>query len=88
MSEFLFAARNLQQFVYTQNDSADNSENFDPLGIRTALLANARDRLKSLTILACGQDVVFMGSLAGFTGLQLVQPNSRLLIGLVSPPPD
>lgn len=81
MSEFLSTTRNLQSFFYSPSESANIPANFDPFWIRTALLAYARDTLKSLTILANGLESHFMGSLAKFTCLDFVETDLRLLTG-------
>ena len=79
MSEFLSSTLDLQRFFYSPKYG--NFLNFDPFWIRTALLANARETLKTLTILADGQPGHFMGSLEPFMSLQYVQTDLRLLIG-------
>lgn len=81
MSEFLSTTHKLQHFFYSPMELAGNPAAFDPFWIRTALLTNARDTLKSLTILAGGHDRHFMGSLFKFTCLESVETDFRFLIG-------
>lgn len=81
MSEFLYSTQNLERFFYSPKFFAANPADFDPFWIRTALLANAGNTLKILTILADGHARHFMGSLDGFRRLESVQTDFRLLIG-------
>ena len=79
--EFISFTWSLEHFFYTPKESTGDPPNFDPFWIRTALLANARTTLRTLTILVGGQELVFMGSLEDFTCLESVQSDLRLLIG-------
>lgn len=81
ISEFLYSTQNLERFFYSPKFFAANPADFDPFWIRTALLANAGNTLKILTILADGHARHFMGSLDGFRRLESVQTDFRLLIG-------
>ena len=58
MATFLSTTRNLRHFFYSAKEWIDdevNVQNFEPFLFCTALLANARHTLKSLTILAAGR---------------------------------
>ncbi len=71
---FLSTTRNLRHFFYSSKERIDDeTTNFEPFLIRTALLANARDTLISLIILAGEQERCFMGSLKDFSCLESVQ---------------
>lgn len=79
--EFISSSRSLEHFSYIPEESTGNRVDFDPFWIRSVLLTNARETLKTLTVLAGGQDRVFMGHLKNFTRLESVQSDLRLLIG-------
>ena len=51
---FLSTTRNLQSFSFSPLEMVGNKADLDPSWIRTALLANARDTLESMIILADG----------------------------------
>ena len=78
MSDFLSTTCNLQRFYYSP---AGFLTNFDPFCICNALLANARDTLKSLTILPGEHARPFMGSLKKFTCLESLETDYQLLLG-------
>ncbi len=79
LATFLSTTRNLRHFFYSAKEA--DEDKFEPLLLCTALLANARDTLRSLIILADGQETSFMGSLKDFSCLESVQTDLRLLIG-------
>lgn len=81
MSEFVFTTNKLERFCYWPDHIAVDAQDFDAFWIRTALLFNARDTLKSLTIAAYKRTRKYMGSLKSFGCLEFLETDLRLLIG-------
>lgn len=79
--DFISTTWKLERFVYKPEGSLVDATNFDPFMIRYALLANANNTLKSLTILADGGARQFMGSLADFQRLEFLETDFACLIG-------
>lgn len=80
MSELLFTTHKLEDFYYAADDP-NVGQNFDAFWIRTALIHNARNTLKSLTLLAHDHAHSYMGSLEELPFLEFLETNLRLLIG-------
>ena len=79
--DFISSTWKLERFFYKLEGSPTDAADFDPFMIRHALLANANDTLKSLTILADGGARQFMGCLTDFRRLETLETDFACLIG-------
>lgn len=79
--QFISSTRSLEHFFYIAEESTSDRWDFDPFWVRSALLTQARETLRTLTILDGGSEMVFMGHLRNFTRLESVESDFRLLVG-------
>lgn len=81
VAELISSTCNLERFYYKPMESLVNPADFDPFWIRLLLLETAQNTLKSLTMLTDGQARHWMGNLAGFERLEVLETNFGFLIG-------
>lgn len=83
MSELLSTTHRLEDFYYAADDPDVGQRQFNAFWIRTALVYsyNARNTLKSLTLLAHAHAHTYMGILEELPLLEYIETNLRLLIG-------